>query len=71
MHDDLLRPLTRALRSLGVADVPRTAELINAILNSASRMVESGAPLDEVWTSVEHLVAPFAERLSERAAPRT
>ena len=71
MHDDLLRPLTRTLHSLGVADVPRTAELFNAILNSASRMVESGAPLDEVWTSVEHLVAPFAERLSERAAPRT
>lgn len=70
MHDDLLRPLTGSLRSLGVADVPRTAELLNAILNTASRMVEAGAPLDEVWASVEHLVGPFVERLGGRATPR-
>lgn len=66
MHDELLRPLADTLRSLGVADVASTAALVNAVVNAASRMIESGEPLDRVWASVVELVEPFVERLGER-----
>jgi len=67
MHDELVRPLGEALRALGTRDVARSAELVNAVVNSASRMIESGAPLEEVWSSVEELVTPFLDRLAEDA----
>ena len=63
MHDELIQPLSDALRALGARDVARSAELINAVVNSASRMIESGAPLEDVWASVEELLTPFLDRL--------
>lgn len=68
MHDELLQPLADTLGTLGVRDVTRSAELINAVVNSGSRMIESGAPLEQVWASVEELVTPFVERLALRPA---
>ena len=62
MHGELLRPLIDTLRALEVPHPDRTAELVNAVVNTASRMLESGAPFDEVWTSVEELLAPFVAR---------
>ncbi|MFD6178004.1 MULTISPECIES: TetR/AcrR family transcriptional regulator [unclassified Isoptericola] len=67
MHDELLRPLTDTLRALGVARPARTAELLNAMVNTASRMIESGTPLEEAWAAVEQLVAPFADRARDAA----
>lgn len=64
MHDELLQPLADTLRNLGVRDVPRSAELINAVVHAGSRMIESDAPLDQVWESVEELVAPFVDGLA-------
>lgn len=70
MHDELLQPLADTLETLGVHDVTRCAELINAVVHSGSRMIESGVPLGQVWTSVEELVAPFVERLAPHGGPR-
>ena len=67
MHDELLRPLTDTLRALGVPQPARTAELLNAMVNTASRMIESGTPLEEAWPAVEQLVAPFADRARDAA----
>ncbi|WP_036965722.1 TetR/AcrR family transcriptional regulator [Promicromonospora kroppenstedtii] len=71
MHDELLQPLADTLRSLGVHDVARSAELVNAVVNSGSRMIESGAALDQVWASVEEMVAPFVHRLVQQGARST
>lgn len=71
MHDELLQPLADTLRSLGVHDVARSAELVNAVVNSGSRMIESGAALDQVWASVEEMVAPFVHRLAQQGARST
>lgn len=68
MHDDLLRPLTAALGALGARDVTRAAELVNAVLNAASRMIESGSSIDQVWPTVEDLVTPYVERLGARGS---
>ena len=68
MHDDLLRPLTAALGALGARDVTRAAELVNAVLNAASRMIESGSSIDQVWPTVEDLVRPYVERLGARGS---
>ncbi|MBD7980074.1 TetR/AcrR family transcriptional regulator [Oerskovia merdavium] len=65
MHDELVRPLGDALQALGARDAARSAELVNAVVNSASRMIEFGTPLDDVWSSVEELVAPFLDRLAD------
>ncbi len=67
MHDELLKPLGDALETLGARDVARSATLINAVVNSASRMIEAGEPFDDVWASVEDLVTPFVDGLDERA----
>ncbi|MFE6967936.1 TetR/AcrR family transcriptional regulator [Isoptericola sp. NPDC057653] len=67
MHDELLRPLIDTLRALQVPQPARTAELLNAVVNTASRMIEAGAPLEEAWAGVEQLVAPFAERAGHAA----
>ncbi|MFI2488250.1 TetR/AcrR family transcriptional regulator [Promicromonospora kroppenstedtii] len=64
MHDELLQPLADTLGTLGVSDVTRSAELINAVVNSGSRMIESGTPLEDVWASVQELVTPFVDRFA-------
>lgn len=68
MHGELLRPLIDTLRALEVPHPDRTAELVNAVVNTASRMLESGAPFDEVWASVEELLAPFVARHGQGSA---
>jgi len=62
MHDELLRPLVDTLRALDVPHPDRTAELVNAVVNTAATMLETGAPLDEAWASTEALLGPFVAR---------
>lgn len=69
LHDELLQPLDATLRALGARDPARSAALINAVLNTASRMIEADAALEDVWASVEALVAPFVAELAAHVTP--
>jgi AcrR family transcriptional regulator len=68
MHDELLQPLTRTLEALGARDVVRAAELLNAVVNSAARMIEGGSPLEDAWASVDALVGPYVDSLVREGA---
>jgi AcrR family transcriptional regulator len=68
MHAQLLEPLVETLRLLGVPAVPETAEMINAIVFTGSRLIESGTDLHTVWESARGLLEPFV-RASEQTTP--
>lgn len=59
MHEQLSTPLIAALTDRGIPDPATTAEMINAVVYAASRLIESGA--DEVATRARavELLAPF------------
>ena len=59
MHEQLAAPLTAALRALGVPDPSATAELVNAVVHRASRMIESGTSLEDASARVEEVLRPF------------
>jgi AcrR family transcriptional regulator len=59
MHRQLLEPVVAALGDLGAADPAMTAEMINAVVFTASRLLESGAPADGVRARVAELLGPF------------
>ncbi|PPJ23939.1 TetR/AcrR family transcriptional regulator [Nocardia nova] len=58
-HDELRTPLIAALTELGALDPATTAELINAVVLTASRMVENHAPVDTVAARVRELLTPY------------
>lgn len=57
MHREMLEPLTHTLELMGVADAPRAAELVNAVVLAASRQVEAGEAVDDVVSRVESVLA--------------
>lgn len=59
MHEQLAAPLARTLKDLGVPDPSGTAELVNAVVHRASRMIESGTRLEEASARVEEILRPF------------
>lgn len=59
MHEQIMAPLTGALGELGVPDPVATAELVNAVVHKASRMIETGVAEKDARTRVEELLAPF------------
>ncbi|WP_169984002.1 TetR/AcrR family transcriptional regulator [Microbispora sp. H10836] len=69
MHQQLLEPLVEALRRLGVAAVPETAEMINAIVFAGSRLIESGTDLETAWESARALLEPFVRTAGKTAQP--
>ncbi|GIH49221.1 transcriptional regulator, TetR family [Microbispora rosea] len=69
MHRQLLEPLVRALRDLGVSAVPETAEMINAIVFAGSRLIESGTDLQTVWESARALLEPFVRTAGTTVRP--
>ncbi|MEV4461388.1 helix-turn-helix domain-containing protein [Microbispora sp. NPDC049633] len=69
MHQQLLEPLVEALRGLGVAAVPETAEMINAIVFAGSRLIESGTDLETAWESARALLEPFVRTADKAAHP--
>ncbi|WP_182905065.1 TetR/AcrR family transcriptional regulator [Microbispora sp. H13382] len=69
MHQQLLEPLVEALRRLGVAAVPETAEMINAIVFAGSRLIESGTDLETAWESARALLEPFVRTAGKAARP--
>ncbi|MEV5743114.1 TetR/AcrR family transcriptional regulator [Microbispora rosea] len=69
MHRQLLEPLVRALRDLGVSAVPETAEMINAIVFAGSRLIESGTDLQTAWESARALLEPFVRTADTTVRP--
>ncbi|MFZ3453395.1 TetR/AcrR family transcriptional regulator [Arthrobacter sp. 7Tela_A1] len=67
MHQALLDPLVGALKEMGSADPPSTAELINAIVHSGTRLLESGKSLQEVHELVRELLGPFVREHGGKA----
>lgn len=77
MHDQMSGPLIAALTELGLPDPAVTANLINSIVYTASRMIEEGAKVADVEVRVRELLTPFLlgrtevpPDRSDAAAPR-
>ena len=66
MHQQLLDPLIRALEEMGTADPASTAALINAIVHSGTRLLESGTPRAHVEERVSELLGPYVRELGGR-----
>jgi AcrR family transcriptional regulator len=62
MHAQLLEPVVTALWDLGAPDPAMTAEMINAVVFTASRMLESGSPEAGVRARVAELLGPYLAR---------
>ncbi|MBF6353608.1 TetR/AcrR family transcriptional regulator [Nocardia higoensis] len=62
LHDQLKTPLVTTLGQLGAADPEITAELINAIVHSATNMVDAGSDPSTVRARVEELLTPYLEQ---------
>lgn len=59
MHQQLLTPLVDTLVLLGIPEPQVTAELINAIVHSSTRLLESGTPRNTVEDRVRELLGPY------------
>jgi AcrR family transcriptional regulator len=59
MHERLSHPLIDALRAMNLPDPPTTAELINAIVFSASRLIETGGDPAAIRARAAELLGPF------------
>lgn len=59
MHRQLLTPLVETLTLLGVEDPLVTSELINAIVHSSTRLLESGTSRESVEARVRELLGPY------------
>lgn len=70
MHRQMLDPLVGTLAEMGAPAPETTAELINAVVYAASRMIESGSDEREVRTRTRELLAPYLAASSEPAGPR-
>ncbi|MDR7171427.1 AcrR family transcriptional regulator [Nocardia kruczakiae] len=69
IHDELRTPLIDALTELGAPDPATTAELINAVVHTASRLVENHTPVDTVAARVRELLSPYLRHAA--AGPHT
>lgn len=70
MHEQLLTPLVGALTDRGATDPASTAEMINAVVYAASRMIESGADEVAMRDRARELLAPYLGR-DARPGPGT
>ncbi|MFC7387540.1 TetR/AcrR family transcriptional regulator [Sphaerisporangium rhizosphaerae] len=59
MHQRLLHPLIDALGEMGASDPAAIAEMINAVVYAASRMIESGSAEQAVRSRARELLAPY------------
>ena len=69
MHDKLLEPLVGTLRKLGSENPAQTAQLINALVHAATKLLESGTPVKDVNARVTELLGPYV-REHRRASNR-
>ena len=63
-HASLVEPLVDALRDLGAPDPEATAELVTAVVYSASHMIESGTSLRTARSRAHELLAPYVAAAS-------
>lgn len=59
MHEQLSHPLVDALRAMRLPDPATTAEMINAIVYSASSLIEAGGDPTRIRARATELLAPF------------
>ena len=59
LHDELRTPLVAALREHGSTDPERTAELVQALVFAASRMVEEGVGERRARALAHELLGPY------------
>ena len=69
-HEELHGPLVAALTEVGVPDPAGMAELIQAVLYTASRMIESGAPEERAVALTRELLAPYLSQAAKDARHR-
>lgn len=61
LHDELRTPLVTALREHGSTDPERTAELVQALVFTVSRMVEDGVAERRARGLAHELLAPYLQ----------
>jgi len=59
MHRQMLEPLVGALTEMGAPAPETTAEMINAVVYAASRMIESGSDEHDVRARAGELLGPY------------
>ncbi len=59
MHDALLLPLVGALTELGLPEPQTTAELVNGVVLTASRLIETGHDPADARARAEEMLEPF------------
>lgn len=62
-HDRLLVPVITALRELGADDPDSSAELVNALVHAASRLVERTDDLDRAYRATAAMLEPYLRGL--------
>ncbi|MHB1489676.1 bacterial regulatory protein, tetR family [mine drainage metagenome] len=71
MHAQLRTPVVDALRSHGAVDPEATADLVNALVMTGSRMIEAGTDVVEVRRRVTELLAPYLRSPGPRVTRRS
>ncbi|MCC2307215.1 TetR/AcrR family transcriptional regulator [Cellulomonas chengniuliangii] len=67
MHDALLLPLVGALTELGLPDPQTTAELVNGVVLTASRLIETGHEPADARIRAEEMLEPFVRDWQRRS----
>jgi cell division septum initiation protein DivIVA len=62
-HDRLLEPLRSALEELGAPDPETTTELLNALVHTASRLIEQTGELERAYDATAALVDGYLRTL--------
>lgn len=62
MHRQLQQPLIASLRELGFSEPGPLAEMINSVVHTGTRMLESGESLDQVRGHLDTILGPFVEK---------
>ena len=71
MHEQLRTPVVEALRAHGAPDPDATADLVNALVLTGSRMIESGTDAAVARTRVTELLWPYLTTNEGPASART
>ncbi|GEN78600.1 TetR/AcrR family transcriptional regulator [Actinotalea fermentans] len=66
-HDQLLVPVLAALRELGAPDPELSAELVNAVVHAASRLVEQTGDLERSLRATTAILDPYLRGLQPAA----